>query len=85
MSINGFDILEGFHPIVPIMLYDANIAQEMSARLLNEGIFVMGFYYPVVPKNKARIRVQISSSMEKHHLNKAITAFKKVGKTMGLI
>ncbi len=85
MSANGFDILEGFHPIVPIMLYDANIAQEMSARLLNEGIFVMGFYYPVVPKNKARIRVQISSSMEKHHLNKAITAFKKVGKTMGLI
>ena len=85
MSANGFDILEGFHPIVPIMLYDANIAQEMSARLLNEGIFVMGFYYPVVPKNNARIRVQISSSMEKHHLNKAITAFKKVGKTMGLI
>ena len=85
MAANGFDILGGFHPIVPIMLYDAKIAQEMSSKLLDEGIYVMGFYYPVVPRNKARIRVQISSSMEKYHLDKAIMSFKKVGKTMGLI
>lgn len=85
MAANGFDILEGFHPIVPIMLYDAKTTQEMSSKLLGEGIYVMGFYYPVVPKNKARIRVQISSSMEKYHLDKAIMSFKEVGKAMGLI
>ena len=85
MAANGFDILEGFHPIVPIMLYDAKTTQEMSSKLLGEGIYVMGFYYPVVPKNKARIRVQISSSMKKYHLDKAIMSFKKVGKAMGLI
>jgi len=85
MVTNGFDIIEGFHPIVPIMLYDAKTTQEMSSKLLREGIYVMGFYYPVVPKNKARIRVQISSSMEKYHLDKAIMSFKKVGKAMGLI
>ena len=85
MAANGFDILDGFHPIVPIMLYDAHIAQEMSSKLLAEGIYVMGFYYPVVPRNKARIRVQISSSMDKYHLDKAIMSFKKVGKAMSLI
>ena len=85
MAANGFDILDGFHPIVPIMLYDAHIAQEMSSKLLAEGIYVMGFYYPVVPRNKARIRVQISSSMERYHLDKAIISFKKVGKAMGII
>ena len=85
MSENGFDILEGTHPIVPIMLYDAKKAERMSSRLLDEGIYVKGFYYPVVPKNKARIRVQISSLMEKQHLNKAIRAFKKVGKEIGVI
>ena len=85
MAANGFDILDGFHPIVPIMLYDAKIAQEMSYKLIGEGIYVVGFYYPVVPRNKARIRVQISSSMEKYHLDKAIMSFKKVGKAMGLI
>ena len=85
MAANGFDILDGFHPIVPIMLYDAQIAQEMSSKLLAEGIYVMGFYYPVVPRSKARIRVQISSSMERYHLDKAIISFKKVGKAMGII
>ena len=85
MAANGFDILDGFHPIVPIMLYDAQIAQEMSSKLLAEGIYVMGFYYPVVPRNKARIRVQISSSMERYHLDKAIISFRKVGKAMGII
>ncbi len=85
MTKNGFDILEGIHPIVPIMLYDAKKAKVMSSHLLDEGIYVIGFYYPVVPKNKARIRVQISSSMKKHHLDKAIDAFKKVGRKMGII
>ena len=85
MSSNGFDILEGIHPIVPIMLYDAKKAKIMSSKLLEEGIYVIGFYYPVVPKNKARIRVQISSAMKKQHLDKAISAFKKVGEEMGII
>ena len=85
MSENGFDILEGTHPIVPIMLYDAKKAKAMSSKLLNEGIYVIGFHYPVVPKNKARIRVQISSAMKKQHLDKSIGAFKKVGKKMGII
>ena len=85
MSENGFDILKGTHPIVPIMLYDAKKAERMSSKLLDEGIYVKGFYYPVVPKNKARIRVQISALMEKQHLDKAIKAFKKVGKDMGVI
>ena len=85
MSDNGFEILEGIHPIVPIMLYDSKIAKKMSSELLLEGIYVIGFYYPVVPKNKARIRVQISSDMEKDDLDRAITAFKKVGKKMCVI
>tara|TARA_Y100001978_G_scaffold197854_1_gene209363 strand:+ start:83 stop:1267 length:1185 start_codon:yes stop_codon:yes gene_type:complete len=85
MSDNGFEILEGIHPIVPIMLYDSKIAKKMSSELLLKGIYVIGFYYPVVPKNKARIRVQISSDMKKDDLDKAITAFKKVGKKMCVI
>ena len=85
MSESGFDILEGIHPIVPIMLYDAITAQNMATRMLKEGIYVIGFYFPVVPKGKARIRVQISAAMNKEHLDKAIDAFKKVGKDMGII
>ena len=85
MSKNGFDILEGIHPIVPIMLYDARKAKMMSSKLLDEGIYVIGFHYPVVPKNKARIRVQISSAMKKQHLDKSIEAFKTVGRKMGII
>ena len=85
MSENGFDILDGMHPIVPIMLYDAKKAKAMSSRLLDEGIYVVGFHFPVVPKNKARIRVQISSKMGKEDLDKAIKAFKTVGKKMGII
>ena len=85
MSKNGFNILEGTHPIVPIMLYDAKKAKIMSSKLLDEGIYVIGFYYPVVPKNEARIRVQISSAMTKQHLDKSIEAFKTVGKKMGII
>lgn len=81
----GFDIKPGEHPIVPIMLYDAVLSQTMAAKLLEEGIYVIGFYYPVVAKGQARIRVQISAAHEMHHLDKAITAFTKVGKELGVI
>ena len=85
MSTVGFDIKEGDHPIVPIMLYDANLAQEMAAALLNEGIYVTGFFFPVVPKGEARIRAQISSAMNWHHLDKALNAFIKIGKKLNVI
>jgi glycine C-acetyltransferase len=85
MTAAGFDITPGVHPIVPLMLYDANIAQEMAARMLEEGIYVIGFYFPVVPKGKARIRVQMSAAHDQNHLNKAIAAFIKVGKEMGVV
>ncbi|HWK98573.1 MAG TPA: glycine C-acetyltransferase, partial [Parapedobacter sp.] len=85
MTEAGFDIKPGVHPIVPVMLYDAPLAQEFAARMLGEGIYVIGFYYPVVPKGKARIRVQLSAAHEQHHLDKAITAFTKVGKDLGVI
>jgi glycine C-acetyltransferase len=85
MSETGFDILDGIHPIVPILLYDAVLAQNMAAEMLNEGIYVIGFYFPVVPKGQARIRVQISAAMEKDHLDKAVTAFTKVGKKLNVI
>ncbi|MBC8045977.1 MAG: glycine C-acetyltransferase [Fimbriimonadaceae bacterium] len=81
----GFDIKTGEHPIVPIMLYDAVLSQTMATKLLDEGIYVIGFYFPVVPKGQARIRVQISAAHEKHHLDKAIAAFTKVGKELGVI
>ena len=82
MTEAGFDIKPGIHPIVPIMLYDAKLAQEMAARLLDKGIYVIGFYYPVVPKGEARIRVQISAVHEKEHLDKAIRAFSEVKKEL---
>ena len=85
MTEAGFDIKEGIHPIVPVMLYDANLAQEFAAKMLDEGIYVIGFYYPVVPQGKARIRVQLSAAHEQHHLDKAIEAFTKVGKDLGVI
>jgi glycine C-acetyltransferase len=85
MTEAGFDITPGVHPIVPLMLYDANIAQEMAAKMLEEGIFVVGFYFPVVPKGKARIRVQLSAAHDSSQLNRAIAAFIKVGKEMGVI
>ncbi len=81
----GFDIIDGIHPIIPIMLYDAVLAKEIAGRMLIEGIYVIGFNYPVVPKNQARIRIQISASMTKTHLDKALNAFKKVGLDMGII
>jgi len=85
MSAAGFDIKEGTHPIVPVMLYDAPLAQEFASRLLDEGIYVIGFFFPVVPKGEARIRVQISAAHEKHHLDQAIEAFIKVGTDLGVI
>ncbi|MCL4163719.1 UNVERIFIED_CONTAM: hypothetical protein GTU68_028574, partial [Idotea baltica] len=81
----GFDIIPGVHPIVPIMLYDAKLSQVFAEKLLGEGIYVIGFYYPVVPKEKARIRVQISAGHDRVHLEKAVAAFTKVGKELGVI
>ncbi|MDZ4758054.1 MAG: glycine C-acetyltransferase [Bacteroidota bacterium] len=81
----GFDIKPGVHPIVPIMLYDAKLSQDFASKLLEEGIYVIGFYFPVVAKGKARIRTQISAGHEMHHLDKAIAAFTKVGKELGVI
>lgn len=81
----GFDIKDGESAIVPVMLYDAPLSQKMSNRLLEEGIYVIGFFYPVVPKGQARIRVQLSAAHSKEHLDKAISAFTKVGKELGVI
>ncbi len=85
MTQAGFDIKPGVHPIVPIMLYDAVLAQDFAARLLDEGIYVIGFFFPVVPKGQARIRVQLSAAHETEHLDKAIEAFIKVGKELAVL
>jgi glycine C-acetyltransferase len=85
MSSAGFDIKAGEHPIVPIMLYEAPLAQQMASRLLEQGIYVTGFFYPVVPKGQARIRTQISAAHSRAHLDQAITAFIKVGKELGVV
>jgi len=85
MTAAGFDIKPGEHAIVPIMLYDAVLSQQMAEKLLERGIYVIGFYYPVVPKGEARIRVQISAGHEMHHLDQAIQAFIEVGKELGVI
>ena len=85
MTEAGFDIKEGVHPIVPVMLYDAKTSQIMADKLLKEGIYVIGFFYPVVPKDQARIRVQVSAAHNKEHLDIAIAAFTKVGKEMKII
>jgi glycine C-acetyltransferase len=85
MTRAGFDIKPGEHPIVPIMLYDAPLAQKFAQRLLDKGIYVIGFFFPVVPKGQARIRVQLSAAHEKNHLDKAIQAFTEVGKELGVL
>src|ERR1700740_1699115 len=85
MSEAGFDIKAGDHPIVPIMLYDAVVAQNFAAKLLEEGIYEIGFFYPVVAKGQARIRVQLSAAHERHHLDKAIAAFTKIGKELEVL
>lgn len=85
MTAAGFDIIPGEHPIVPIMLYDAPLSQQFANRLLEEGIYVIGFFYPVVPKGKARIRVQMSAGHSREHLERAVAAFTRVGKELGVI
>jgi len=85
MTAAGFDIKPGEHPIVPIMLYDAVVAQHFAADLLKEGVYVIGFFYPVVAKGQARIRVQLSAAHEQAHLDKAIAAFTKIGKKLGVL
>jgi glycine C-acetyltransferase len=81
----GFDIIEGESAIVPVMLYDAKLSQIMATELLKKGIYVIGFFYPVVPKDKARIRVQLSAAHTKEHLDKAINAFVEVGQSLGVL
>lgn len=85
MTKAGFDITKGTHPIVPIMLYDAKLSQDFAKKLLEEGVYVIGFFFPVVPKGKARIRVQLSAAHEQEHLDKAIQAFVKIGKELKVI
>ncbi|HZH88328.1 MAG TPA: glycine C-acetyltransferase [Chitinophagaceae bacterium] len=85
MEEAGFDLLPGEHPVIPVMLYDAVIAQKMASKLLDEGIYVIGFFFPVVPQGEARIRVQISAAHERVHLDKAVEAFIKVGKELNII
>jgi glycine C-acetyltransferase len=85
MTAVGFDIKPGDHPIVPVMLYDAKLSKEFADKLLEEGIYVIGFFYPVVPKGQARIRVQLSAAHSQAHLDKAINAFTKVGRELGVI
>lgn len=85
MTAAGFDIKPGEHPIVPVMLYDAPLAQEFARRLLGEGVYVIGFFFPVVPKGEARIRVQLSAAHRKEHLDTAVKAFTRVGRDLGVI
>ena len=85
MTRAGFRIRPGEHPIVPIMLGDAHLARAMASDLLDEGIYAVGFWYPVVPRDQARIRVQISAGHSKEHLERAVAAFVKVGRVRGVI
>jgi glycine C-acetyltransferase len=85
MEKAGFDLVGADAAIVPVMLYDAKLSQTMANKLLEEGVYVVGFFFPVVPKEKARIRVQLSAAHEKEHLDKAVLAFIKVGKHLNII
>ena len=85
MTALGFEVLPGEHPIIPVMLGDAKLATEMADRLLEEGIYVIGFSFPVVPRGQARIRTQMSAAHEPEHIDKAIEAFAKVGRELGVI
>ena len=85
MTKLGFELIPGEHPIIPVMLGDAKLASTMADELLKEGVYVIGFSFPVVPKGKARIRTQMSAALEIEHLDKAILAFEKVGKKLGII
>ena len=85
MTAAGFDVKPGVHPISPVMLYDAPLAQKFASRLLEEGIYAIGFFYPVVPQGKARIRTQISAAHTREHLDRAIDAFVRIGRELGVI
>ncbi len=85
MKAAGFDIIDGDSAIVPVMLYDAKLSQQMADELLKKGIYVIGFFFPVVPKGKARIRVQLSAAHSKENLDKAIASFTEVGKMLSVI
>ncbi|MDZ4048487.1 MAG: aminotransferase class I/II-fold pyridoxal phosphate-dependent enzyme, partial [Pseudoxanthomonas sp.] len=85
MTAAGFDLKPGVHPIVPVMLYDAPLAQKFAQRLLEDGIYAIGFFFPVVPKGQARIRTQMSAAHTREHLDRAIAAFTKVGRELGVI
>ena len=85
MGALGFDLVPGEHPIIPVMLYDAPLAKKMADKLLEEGLYVIAFSYPVVPQGKARIRTQMSAAHERKHLDSAISAFEKIGKELGVI
>jgi glycine C-acetyltransferase len=85
MKEAGFDIIDGDSAIVPVMLYDAKLSQVMADKLLEKGIYVIGFFFPVVPKDKARIRVQLSAAHTQEHLDKAVKAFTEVGKELGVV
>ncbi|MGH8187088.1 MAG: aminotransferase class I/II-fold pyridoxal phosphate-dependent enzyme, partial [Steroidobacteraceae bacterium] len=85
MSAAGFDLVPGEHPIIPIMLGDAKLASELARRLLDEGVYVIGFSYPVVPQGKARIRTQMSAAHTREHLDTAVHAFTKVGRDLGVL
>ncbi|MDQ3511143.1 MAG: aminotransferase class I/II-fold pyridoxal phosphate-dependent enzyme, partial [Pseudomonadota bacterium] len=85
MTDAGFDIKPGVHPICPVMLYDAPLAQKFASRLLEEGIYAIGFFFPVVPKGQARIRVQISAAHTREHLDRAIAAFIRIGTELGVL
>ena len=85
MTRLGFDIVKSVHPIVPVLLYNANLAQVIARDLYDEGIYVVGFFFPVVPQGQARIRTQISAGHEIHHLEKALEAFRKVGKKYNIL
>ncbi len=85
MTAAGFDLKPGAHPIVPVMLYDASLAQQFASGLLEEGIYAIGFFFPVVAKGQARIRTQVSAAHSREHLDRAIAAFTKVGKRLGVI
>ena len=85
MTEAGFDLKPGTHPIVPIMLYEAKLAQEFASKLLEKGIYVIGFFFPVVPRGEARIRVQLSAAHEQKHLDQAISAFTEIGKELGVL
>jgi glycine C-acetyltransferase len=85
MAKAGFDLVEGGHPIIPVMLYDARLAQQLAANLLEAGVYVTGFSFPVVPKGQARIRTQMSAAHEDHHIDRALAAFAEAGRALGAV